>query len=59
MSVSKLRRYVKKSHKRRLKKSSIIQSRIVHDVLTEIVLYEQKQLDDICTSNQNIILGLI
>ena len=37
---------VKKSQKRWIKKSSM-QSRDVHELLTEIVLYKQKQLDDI------------
>ena len=33
--------------------------RNVYDFLTEIVLNKEKQLDDLCTSNQAIILGLI
>ena len=42
--VSKLRKYVQVSQKRWIKKSSA-QLKIVHDFLTEIVLYKQKQFD--------------
>ena len=44
--VSKVRKYFKKSQKRWIMDSTM-QSRNVHDFLTEIVLYKQKQLDDI------------
>ena len=44
--ILKLRRCFKKSQKRWINNSSM-QSRNVHDFLTEIVLFKQKQLDDI------------
>ena len=54
--VSKLRKYVQKSQKKWINKS-YMQSRNVHDFLTEIVLYKQKQPDDISVRRIKILFS--
>ena len=56
MFVSKLRRYVKKSQKRWIKKSSVL-SRNEDDFLTEIVLDKKKHLADISVRRIKILFS--